>query len=205
MRAAHGALCLSPLGQSAAFLHRTSGRRTDPRLGALTLGLSRAPREEPPGPWPRPHPHLSGSERREAGECPCLRQSSKQVTAIVLLGVVLGKVFQVPFGELLLGENNDYFREVFSVNNIPQVSGFPAPVTFFFDDGSGFQDQRSLLLMTGPQETPREPALLFPGALGTRGAPHRRHAQSSHCPQSLPSAPLPAGFPEEESEAQGGM
>lgn len=154
------------------YTARTSGRCTDPRLGCLNPGFEPSSAGGAAGPWPRPHPHLSGSEWREAGECPCLRQSSKQVTAIVLLGVVLGKVFQVPFGELLLGENNDYFREVFSVNNILQVSGFPAPVTFFFDDGSGFQDQRSLLLMTGPQEAPREPALLFPGALGTRGAPH---------------------------------
>lgn len=67
-----------------------------------------------------------------------MRQLSKKVTVIVLLGVFLGKVFQVPFGELLLRENNDYFREVFSVNNIPQVSGFPAPLTFSFDDGSSF-------------------------------------------------------------------
>lgn len=57
-------------------------------------------------------------------EPPCLRQPPKQVTVIVLLGVFLGKVFQVPLGELLLRENNDYFREVFSVNNIPQVSVF---------------------------------------------------------------------------------
>lgn len=61
----------------------------------------------------------------------------KQVAVIVFLGAFLGKVFQVPFEELLLGENNDYFREVFSVNNIPQVSCFPAPLTSF-DDGSGF-------------------------------------------------------------------
>lgn len=67
-----------------------------------------------------------------------MRQLSKKVTVIVLLGVFLGKVFQVPFGEPLLRENNDYFREVFSVNNIPQVLGFPAPLTFSFDDGSSF-------------------------------------------------------------------
>lgn len=71
-------------------------------------------------------------------ESPCLRQPSKKVALIVPLRVLLGEVFQVPFGELLLGENNDYFREVFSVNNIPQVSGFPAPLTFSFDDGSSF-------------------------------------------------------------------
>lgn len=43
---------------------------------------------------------------------------------IVLLGVFLGKIFQGPFRELLLRENNDDFCEVFSVNNILQVSGF---------------------------------------------------------------------------------
>lgn len=57
---------------------------------------------------------------------------------MIVLGGFLGKVFQVPFREPLLSENNDYFREVFSVNSIPRVSGFPVPLTFSFDDGSGF-------------------------------------------------------------------
>ena len=70
-------------------------------------------------------------------ESPCLRQPSKQVIAIVL-GVFLGELFQGPFRELLLRENNDYFGEVFSINNIPQVACFPAPFTFSFVDGSGF-------------------------------------------------------------------
>ena len=73
----------------------------------------------------------------EVRESPCRRHPSKQVTGIVLLGVFLGKVFQGPFRELLLRENNDYFREVCSVNNIPQGSRLPAPFTSF-DDGSGF-------------------------------------------------------------------
>lgn len=135
---------------------------------------------------------------------PCLRQPSKQVAAIVLLGVFLGKVFQVPFGELLLRENNDCFREVSSVNSIPQVSGFPAPVTFSFDDGSGFQDQRSLLLTAGNQETPRCQPHVPRCSGGTRDTSTDSIPGPFTVPQILPTTPDPACFTEEESGAQRG-
>lgn len=91
-----------------------------------------------PYPWPRTRLRFSGSGRSGVCEPPRPRKLSKRVTVIVLLGAFRGEVFQVPFRELLLQENNDYFREVLSVNNIPQVSGFPAPLHFSFDDGSSF-------------------------------------------------------------------
>lgn len=75
-------------------------------------------------PPPQTHLHLSTSRWKGAYESPCLRQLSKEVAMIVLLGVFLGKVFQGPFRELLLRENNDDFCEALSVNSILQVSGF---------------------------------------------------------------------------------
>lgn len=89
----------------------------------------------------------------------------------------------MPFRERLLSENNDCFREVFSVNNIPQVSGFPVPLTFPFDDGSGFQDQRSHLLVAGEPGGPQVPACVFldaPRAQETHTGFLHRVVESSH-------------------------
>lgn len=104
----------------------------------------------------------------------------------------------MPSGELLLRENNDYFREVFSVNNIPQVSVFPAPLAISFDDGSSFQDQKPLLLKAGKPGEPQVPALMFSDALGAQAMPAQMaYLVLSLSPQILPTTQYRLRFTED--------
>lgn len=172
-----------------SFLHQHPKTHSQIMLQRLKpRALSRALWKELAQSVPWGHPHPSGPGWSEVCESPCLRQPSQQVTAVVLLGALLGKAFQVPSGELLLRENNDYFREVFSVNNIPQVSVFPAPITASFDDGSSFQDQKPLLLKAGKPGEPQVPALVFSDALGAQRMPAQMaYLVLSLSPQILPT------------------
>ena len=100
----------------------------------------------------------------------------------------------MPFGELLVRKNKDCFREASSVNNVPQVSGLPATLTFPFDDGSGFQDEKALYPMAVSQEKPWcQPSGFW--MLWGMGMPARRAALVlSLSPQRAPTTSVPALF-----------
>lgn len=193
-------LSSAPLCCSLSVVFYTAHYSPPPQggLGALPGRLG----QESAGPQPRSQPHLWELDGNKVCECPSGSQPSKQVT-VTVLGVFLGKVFQVPFGELLLREHNDYVREGFSVNNIPQVFQLLYPSLWMTVLVSRIKSPFSGWCVS--QEDPRCQPSCFQMLWGHKGHQHREHTKSSHCfLNSFPPLQYQLGFTKQESGAQRG-
>lgn len=169
------------------FLHQqnTIHSQTDALVSQTLCSKAKLWERSWPRPWPWTHLHL-WIWMNEVCESPCLKQPSKRVTGIVL-GVFLGKVFQGPFRKRLLRENNDDFREVCSVNNIPQASPFPllSPSLWRVVPVSRIRSSFS-------QQLVNQEELRCSGLGGHKGCQHRERTRPFHCHLSLSCSLAPA-------------